>query len=138
MSNDVTPKPDNDKKARMLKAISTQPPALPSMFIAPKGDTSNTKMEGAGQPSGKKALAPASPAAAPDFRKLLRQGQKKDPVAGRKIREEEMVRCGYYLTALEQRQFKLLAVSNGHSMTELLRKAVQDYIRVHKHKLPKE
>jgi hypothetical protein len=138
MSNDATPKSGTDKKARMLKAISTQPPALPSMFIAPKGDTSNAKMEGAGQPSGKKASAPASPAAAPDFRKLLRQGQKKDPVAGRKIREEEMVRCGYYLTALEQRQFKLLAVSNGHSMTELLRKAVQDYIRAHKHKLPKE
>nr|WP_292839079.1 hypothetical protein [Mesorhizobium sp.] len=138
MSDASTPKPNNDKKARMLKAISTQPPALPSMFIAPKGDASNRKMEGAGQPSGKKASAPASPAAAPDFRKLLRQGQKKDPVAGRKIREEEMVRCGYYLTALEQRQFKLLAVSNGHSMTELLRKAVQDYIRAHKHKLPKE
>lgn len=138
MSDDATPKSDNDKKARMLKAISTQPPALPSMFIAPKGDTSSAKMEGAGQPSVKKASAPASPAAAPDFRKLLRQGQKKDPVAGRKIREAEMVRCGYYLTALEQRQFKLLAVSNGHSMTELLRKAVQDYIRAHKHKLPKE
>ncbi|CAM5323076.1 hypothetical protein ATER59S_00155 [Aquamicrobium terrae] len=139
MSDASTPKPNNDKKARMLKAISTQPPALPSMFIAPKGDTSKAKMEGAGQPSGKKAAAPASPAAAaPDFRKLLRQGQKKDPVAGRKMREEEMVRCGYYLTALEQRQFKLLAVSNGHSMTELLRKAVQDYIRAHKHKLPKE
>ena len=90
------------------------------------------------RPSGKKPSALASPTDAPDFRKLLRQGQKKDPVAGRKIREEEMVRCGYYLTALEQRQFKLLAVSNGHSMTELLRKAVQDYIRAHKHKLPKE
>ncbi|RUX21324.1 hypothetical protein EOA13_36925 [Mesorhizobium sp. M7A.F.Ca.US.011.01.1.1] len=79
-----------------------------------------------------------SPAVGPDFRKLLRQGQKKDPIAGKKIREEEMVRCGYYLTAAEQRQFKLLAISNGHSMTELLRKAVQDYIRIHKHKLPKE
>ena len=49
-----------------------------------------------------------------------------------------MVRCGYYLTAAEQRHFKLLAISNGHSMTELLRKAVQDYIGTHKHKLPKE
>ncbi|EXL04961.1 MAG: hypothetical protein IH609_05890 [Dehalococcoidia bacterium] len=138
MSDVPTPKPDNDKKARMLKAISTQPPALPSMFIASKGDTSKAEAEGAGRPSGKKPSALASPTDAPDFRKLLRQGQKKDPVAGRKIREEEMVRCGYYLTALEQRQFKLLAVSNGHSMTELLRKAVQDYIRAHKHKLPKE
>ncbi|WP_256754644.1 hypothetical protein [Mesorhizobium sp. Mes31] len=138
MSDDATPKSDNDKKARMLKAISTQPPALPSMFIAPKGGASQATTVGVGQPSGKKASMPASPTDAPDFRKLLRQGQKKDPVAGRKIREEEMVRCGYYLTALEQRQFKLLAVSNGHSMTELLRKAVQDYIRAHKHKLPKE
>ncbi|MER9777177.1 hypothetical protein [Mesorhizobium sp. M0220] len=82
-------------------------------------------------------LEPAS-GATPDFRKLLRQGQKKDPVAGKKIREEEMIRCGYHLTAAEQRQFKLLAISNGHSMTELLRRAVQDYIRIHKHKLPKE
>ncbi|ESY77582.1 hypothetical protein X739_32895 [Mesorhizobium sp. LNHC220B00] len=48
------------------------------------------------------------------------------------------LRCGYYLTAAEQRQFQLLAISNGHSMTELLRKAVQDYIRIHRHKLPKE
>mgnify|MGYP001084466886 CR=1 FL=1 len=138
MSDKAPPKPDNDKKARMLKAISTQPPTLPSMFIAPKGDTSKAEAEGAERPSGKKPSKAAAPAATPDFRKLLRQGQKKDPVAGRKMREEEMVRCGYYLTALEQRQFKLLAISNGHSMTELLRKAVQDYIRAHKHKLPKE
>jgi hypothetical protein len=138
MSDAPTPKAETDKKARMLKAISTQPPALPSMFIAPTGGAPEAKTEGAGRPSDKKASAPASPADAPDFRKLLRQGQKKDPVAGKKIREEEMVRCGYYLTALEQRQFKLLAVSNGHSMTELLRKAVQDYIHAHKHKLPKE
>ena len=137
MSDETTPKSGDDKKARMLKAISTQPPALPSMFIAPKGDTSKAEAEGAGRPSGKKPSTSAS-TATPDFRKLLRQGEKKDPVAGRKIREEEMVRCGYYLTALEQRQFKLLAVSNGHSMTELLRKAVQDYIRAHKHKMPKE
>ena len=137
MSADAPPKSDNDKKARMLKAISTEPPALPSMFIAPKGGAPEANAK---QAASQSDTSPASPvaAAAPDFRKLLRQGQKKDPVAGRKIREEEMVRCGYYLTALEQRRFKLLAVSNGHSMTELLRKAVQDYIRAHKHKLPKE
>ena len=127
---------DNDKKARMLKAISTQPPALPSMFIPPKGDAAGAGAESAVEQSG--GSPTPAPVSAPDFRKLLRQGQKKDPIAGKKMREEEMVRCGYYLTAAEQRQFKLLAVSNGHSMTELLRKAVQDYIRAHKHKLPKE
>ncbi len=127
---------DNDKKARMLKAISTQPPALQSMFIAPKADAAQAEVESAVTQSGDPSTP--APAPAPDFRKLLRQGQKKDPIAGKKMREEEMVRCGYYLTAAEQRQFKLLAVSNGHSMTELLRKAVQDYIRAHKHKLPKE
>ncbi|MBZ9709571.1 hypothetical protein LB543_22930 [Mesorhizobium sp. ESP7-2] len=121
-----------DKKARMMKAISTQLPALPSMFIPPKAETPQAKAKSA-------AMQPAEPASAtpPDFRKLVRQGQKKDPIAGRKMREEEMVRCGYYLTAVEQRQFKLLAINNGHSMTELLRKAVQDYIHTHKHKLPK-
>jgi hypothetical protein len=136
MSDETTGKPADAKKARMMKAISTQPPALPSMFIPPKteGPTVNAVPGG---PQLDKRSAPAS-AASPDFRKLVRQGQKKDPIAGKKIREEEMVRCGYYLTALEQRQFKLLAISNGQSMTELLRKAVQDYIRVHKHKLPKE
>jgi len=138
MSDAPTPKAGTDKKARMLKAISTQPPALPSMFIAPAGDAPAAKTERAALQSETSSSIPASRADAPDFRKLLRQGQKKDPVAGRKIREEEMVRCGYYLTALEQRHFKLLAVSNGHSMTELLRKAVQDYIRAHKHKLPRE
>lgn len=127
---------DNDKKARMLKAISTQPPALPSMFIPPKGDAAGAGAESAVEQSG--GSPTPVPVSAPDFRKLLRQGQKKDPIAGKKMREEEMVRCGYYLTAAEQRQFKLLAVSNGRSMTELLRKAVQDYIRAHKHKLPKE
>lgn len=127
---------DNDKKARMLKAISTQPPALPSMFIASKGNAAQAEVEPAVAQSGDPSTP--SPAGTPDFRKLLRQGQKKDPIAGKKMREEEMVRCGYYLTAAEQRQFKLLAVSNGHSMTELLRKAVQDYIRAHRHKLPKE
>ncbi|MER8524596.1 hypothetical protein NKH56_36120 [Mesorhizobium sp. M1076] len=119
----------------MMKAISTQPPALPSMFIPPKAETSGTKEQAA--PQMHEPTKP-SPAVGPDFRKLLRQGQKKDPIAGKKIREEEMIRCGYYLTAVEQRQFKLLAISNGHSMTELLRKAIQDYIRIHKHKLPKE
>lgn len=136
MSDETTPKADDDKKARMMKAISTQPPALPSMFIPPKANTAQTKMEPAVAHSDE-PLTPKS-AAAPDFRKLLRQGQKQDPIAGKKIREEEMVRCGYYLTAAEQRHFKLLAISNGHSMTELLRKAVQDYIGTHKHKLPKE
>ena len=136
MSDETTPKSDDDKKARMMKAISTQPPALPSMFIPPKAGTPKEKLEPAVTQSGD-ASTPVS-SAAPDFRKLLRQGQKKDPIAGKKIREEEMVRCGYYLTAAEQRHFKLLAISNGHSMTELLRKAVQDYIGTHKHKLPKE
>lgn len=134
MSEKTAPKPGDDKKARMMKAISTQPPALPSMFIPPKLETSGTKEQA---PQMQEPTKP-SPAVGPDFRKLLRQGQKKDPIAGRKLREEEMIRCGYYLTAAEQRQFKLLAISNGHSMTELLRKAVQDYIRIHKHKLPKE
>jgi hypothetical protein len=135
MSEETAPKPGDDKKARMMKAISTQPPVLPSMFIPPKVEPSGIKEQAA--PQMQEPTKP-SPAVGPDFRKLLRQGQKKDPIAGKKIREEEMVRCGYYLTAVEQRQFKLLAISNGHSMTELLRKAVQDYVRIHKHKLPKE
>lgn len=135
MSEETAPKPGDDKKARMMKAISTQPPVLPSMFIPPKVEPSGAKQQAT--PQMQEPTKP-SPAVGPDFRKLLRQGQKKDPIAGKKIREEEMVRCGYYLTAAELRQFKLLAISNGHSMTELLRKAVQDYIRVHKHKLPKE
>lgn len=136
MSEETAPKPGDDKKARMMKAISTQPPALPSMFIPPKVETSGTR-EQSTTPQVREPIKP-SPGVGPDFRKLLRQGQKKDPIAGKMIREEEMIRCGYYLTAVEQRQFKLLAISNGHSMTELLRKAVQDYIRIHKHKLPKE
>lgn len=135
MSEETAPKPGDDKKARMMKAISTQPPALPSMFIPPKVEAQ--KLEPNVGSAMSQTPEPAS-GARPDFRKLLRQGQKKDPIAGKKIREEEMIRCGYYLTAAEQRHFKLLAISNGHSMTELLRKAVQDYIRIHKHKLPKE
>lgn len=135
MSEETAPKPGDEKKARMMKAISTQPPVLPSMFIPPKVETSGIKEQATPQ---RQEPTKPSPAVGPDFRKLLRQGQKKDPIAGKKIREEEMIRCGYYLTAAEQRQFKLLAISNGHSMTELLRKAVQDYIRIHKHKLPKE
>ncbi|QND61720.1 hypothetical protein [Mesorhizobium huakuii] len=135
MSEETAPKPGDDKKARMMKAISTLPPALPSMFIPPKAEPSGIKQQAT--PQTQEPTKP-SPPVGPDFRKLLRQGQKKDPIAGKKIREEEMVRCGYYLMAVEQRQFKLLAISNGHSMTELLRKAVQDYIRIHKHKLPKE
>ncbi|MER8608312.1 hypothetical protein [Mesorhizobium sp. M0494] len=136
MSEETAPKPGHDKKARMMKAISTQPPALPSMFISsPKIEAQ--KLEPNVGSAMSQTPEPAS-GASPDFRKLLRQGQKKDPIAGKKIREEEMIRCGYYLTAAEQRHFKLLAISNGHSMTELLRKAVQDYIRIHKHKLPKE
>jgi hypothetical protein len=136
MSDETTPKLGDDKKARMMKAISTHPPALPSMFIPPKAETAQTRVKPAVAQSDGSSKNRA--AVSPDFRKLLRQGQKKDPIAGKKIREEEMVRCGYYLTAAEQRHFKLLAISNGHSMTELLRKAVQDYIRVHQHKLPKE
>ncbi|MES0207335.1 hypothetical protein [Mesorhizobium australicum] len=133
MSEETAPKPGDDKKARMMKAISTQPPVLPSMFIPSKAEPSGMQAAPQMQEPTKPSLA-----VGPDFRKLLRQGQKKDPIAGKKIREEEMIRCGYYLTAAEQRQFKLLAISNGHSMTELLRKAVQDYIRIHRHKLPKE
>lgn len=39
MSEETAPKPGDDKKARMMKAISTQPPVLPSMFIPPKAET---------------------------------------------------------------------------------------------------
>ncbi|TGT35844.1 hypothetical protein [Mesorhizobium sp. M8A.F.Ca.ET.165.01.1.1] len=135
MTEKSLPDTQDDKKARMMRAI-TEPPALPSMFIAPKSDAAPQPLAAAS------AVAAEAEAAAavhrPDFRKMLRQGQKKDPVAGKKMREEEMVRCGYYLTAGEQRQFKLLAISNGHSMTELLRQAVQDYIKAHKHKLPND
>lgn len=134
MTEKSTPASQDGKKARMMRAISTEPPTLPSMFIAPKSDPAPQPLAAAVE-----SEAEAAPAIhRPDFRKMLRQGQKKDPVAGKKLREEEMVRCGYYLTAGEQRQFKLLAVSNGHSMTELLRQAVQDYIRTHKHKLPND
>ncbi|RWB69661.1 hypothetical protein [Mesorhizobium sp.] len=136
MTDKSPPESQDDKKARMMRAISTEPPALPSMFIAPKSDAAPQPLAAESAAASGAEAAPAS--ARPDFRKMLRQGQKKDPVAGRKIREEEMVRCGYYLTAGEQRQFKLLAISNGHSMTELLRQAVQDYIRTHKHKLPND
>ncbi|ESX59594.1 hypothetical protein X759_36160 [Mesorhizobium sp. LSHC420B00] len=101
MSEETAPKPDDDKKARMMKAISTQPPVLPSMFI------SSPKIEGQKLEPNAGSAMPQTPepaaGATPDFRKLLRQGQKKDPVAGKKIREEEMIRCGYYLTAAEQR-----------------------------------
>ncbi|RWA75844.1 hypothetical protein [Mesorhizobium sp.] len=136
MTDKSTPEFQDDKKARMMRAISTEPPALPSMFIAPKSGPAPQPLAAPSAAASEAEAAPASPR--PDFRKMLRQGQKKDPVAGKKIREEEMVRCGYYLTAGEQRQFKLLAISNGHSMTELLRQAVQDYIRAHKRKLPNE
>ncbi|RWA83689.1 hypothetical protein [Mesorhizobium sp.] len=136
MNENSTRDTQDDKKARMMRAISTEPPALPSMFIAPKSDPAPQALAAASAAASEVKAAPASPR--PDFRKMLRQGQKKDPVAGKKIRDEEMVRCGYYLTAGEQRQFKLLAISNGHSMTELLRQAVQDYIRIHKHKLPND
>ncbi|TGU46756.1 hypothetical protein EN795_31110 [bacterium M00.F.Ca.ET.152.01.1.1] len=136
MTDKSLPGSQDDKKARMMRAISTEPPALPSMFIAPKSDPAPQPLAAASAAASEAEAAPASPP--PDFRKMLRQGQKKDPVAGKKIRDEEMVRCGYYLTAGEQRQFKLLAISNGHSMTELLRQAVQDYIRIHKHKLPND
>ncbi|KAA3445787.1 hypothetical protein C7I87_31320 [Mesorhizobium sp. SARCC-RB16n] len=136
MTEKSTPATQVDKKARMMRAISTQPPTLPSMFIAPKSDPAPQRLTAAS--SAAPELETASVPPSPDFRKMLRQGQKKDPVAGKRIREEEMVRCGYYLTAGEQRQFKLLAISNGHSMTELLRKAVQDYIKTHKHKLPND
>ncbi|RUX14676.1 hypothetical protein EOA23_33835 [Mesorhizobium sp. M2A.F.Ca.ET.042.01.1.1] len=136
MTDKSTREFQDDKKARMMRAISTEPPALPSMFIAPKSDPAPQPLAA---PSAVASEAEAARTSArPDFRKMLRQGQKKDPVAGRKIREEEMVRCGYYLTAGEQRQFKLLAISNGHSMTELLRQAVQNYIKAHKHKLPND
>ncbi|RRH99686.1 hypothetical protein EH240_17925 [Mesorhizobium tamadayense] len=135
MTDKSPPESQDDKKARMMRAISTEPPALPSMFIAPKSDPASQPLAAASAAASEAEAEPASP---PDFRKMLRQGQRKDPVAGKKIREEEMVRCGYYLTAGEQRQFKLLAISNGHSMTELLRQAVQDYIRIHKHKLPND
>ncbi|RVC69476.1 hypothetical protein EN745_02820 [Mesorhizobium sp. M4A.F.Ca.ET.022.05.2.1] len=135
MTEKGLPDTQNDKKARMMRAI-TEPPALPSMFIAPKSDSAPQPLAAASAVASEAEAAPA--VHRPDFRKMLRQGQKKDPVAGKKIREEEMVRCGYYLTAGEQRQFKLLAISNGHSMTELLRQAVQDYIKAHKHKLPND
>jgi hypothetical protein len=59
-------------------------------------------------------------------------------VAGKTIREEELLRCTYYLTAQEQQEFKILCIVNRHSMTAMLRTAVQNYIKTYADQLPKK
>ena len=58
-------------------------------------------------------------------------------MAGKALVEKELVQMTHYLTAKERQSFKVLTAINSHSMNEVIRRAVNDYIELHKDKLPR-
>lgn len=142
MTDDQTKGPNtaDDKKNRMLGAM-TLPPVLPTgikkptISVTPPSSNEDPVRSSKNPELPSASKAEQTTADAPNFRKMLRTGQRKDPVAGRGL--TEMVRSTYYLSEQESRDFKVLAAINGHSMSELLRSAVQNYIEENRHRLPR-
>lgn len=152
----VTPADEESaaKKARMMGAIKLpEPPKLPSFSrgIAPnpaqpvplpiEASTSSQETPSAEVPAARQPPSTADKttrsASKPNFSAMRKRAEKRDPVAGKPLADDEMIQMTHYLTAKERREFKILTVLNGHSMNEVIRHAVTEYIALHRAKLPR-
>lgn len=132
------------KKARLMGAMKLpDPPRLPGVtrsFGAQSAQPTTQAAETSAQveetPKARPAKAQKAQSDQPNFTAMRRHAEKRDPVAGKKLADDEMIQLTHYLSARERREFKILSVINGHSMNEVIRHAVAEYIKLHRSKLP--
>lgn len=104
---------DNAKKDALLSVMQPAPAVLPK-FNRPKLELSGT-----------------------DIRKVKEEGEKRDPVAGRSLREDKKEPTTIYIAAKDKRRLRLLAASEGRRVNDYYVEAVNDFLEKHADRLPK-
>jgi hypothetical protein len=104
---------DNAKKSALLRVMQPAPAVLPKLH-RPKLELSGT-----------------------EIRKVKEAGEKRDPVAGRSLREDKKEPTTIYVAAKDKRRLRLLAASEGRRVNDYYVEAVNDFLEKHADRLPK-
>lgn len=72
-----------------------------------------------------------------DIRKVKEEGEKRDPVAGKSLREDKKEPTTIYIAAKDKRLLRLLAASEGRRVNDYYVEAVSDFLEKHTDRLPK-
>ncbi|MER8872534.1 hypothetical protein NKI04_21860 [Mesorhizobium sp. M0814] len=104
---------DNAKKVTLLSVMQPAP-AVPPKLNRPKLELSGT-----------------------EIRKVKEAGEKRDPVAGRSLREDKKEPTTVYIAAKDKRRLRLLAASEGRRVNDYYVEAVNDFLDKHADRLPK-
>lgn len=71
-----------------------------------------------------------------DIRKVKEAGEKRDPVAGKSLREDKKEPTTIYIAAKDKRKLRLLAASEGRRVNDYYVEAVNDFLEKHADRLP--
>ena len=104
---------DIAKKSALLSVMQPAPTALPKL--------SRPKLELSGA----------------DIRKVKEEGEKRDPVAGKSLREDKKEPTTIYVAAKDKRCLRLLAASEGRRVNDYYVEAINDFLEPHADRLPK-
>jgi hypothetical protein len=104
---------DNAKKSALLSVMQPAPPVLPKL--------NRPKLELSGA----------------DIRKVKEAGEKRDPVAGKSLREDKKEPTTIYVAAKDKRRLRLLAASEGRRVNDYYVEAIKDFLEKHADRLPK-
>ncbi|WP_353646283.1 hypothetical protein [Mesorhizobium sp. WSM2239] len=104
---------DNAKKGALLSVMQ------PAAAVLPKLNRPKLEMSGA------------------DIRKVKEEGEKRDPVAGKSLREDKKQPTTIYIAAKDKRRLRLLAASEGRRVNDYYVEAVNDFLEKHADRLPK-
>ncbi|RWB97247.1 MAG: hypothetical protein EOQ56_22920 [Mesorhizobium sp.] len=103
----------NAKKGALLSVMQPAPAVLPKLN-RPTLDLSGT-----------------------EIRKVKEEGEKRDPVAGKSLREDKREPTTIYVAAKDKRRLRLLAASEGRRVNDYYVEAVNDFLAKHADRLPK-
>ncbi|RWI08675.1 MAG: hypothetical protein E5X86_25545 [Mesorhizobium sp.] len=104
---------DNAKKSALLSVMQPAPAVLPKL--------NRPKLELSGA----------------DIRHVKEEGEKRDPVAGKSLREDKKEPTTIYVAAKDKRRLRLLAASEGRRVNDYYVEAVNDFLEKHANRLPK-
>lgn len=104
---------DDAKKGALLSVMQPAPSVLPKL-TRPKLELSST-----------------------DIRRLKEEGEKRDPIAGKSLREDKKEPTTIYIASKDKRRLRLLAASEGRRVNDYYVEAVNDFLEKHADRLPK-
>jgi hypothetical protein len=104
---------DTTKKGTLLSVMQPAPTALPKL--------NRPKLELSGA----------------EIHKVKEEGEKRDPVAGKSLREDKREPTTIYVAAKDKRCLRLLAASEGRRVNDYYVEAVNDFLEKHADRLPK-